>query len=100
MSPKNDRPFFYYQVKYVRPDDNTDHDSDYLVDKLFDFYLKLFPSFQTISSFLLFWAFKRGILSIKYINESAFKILLLACLMGVIENVPNVIHMYRKEYAK
>lgn len=81
LSPNNQKPYFHYQVKYLRPDDDPEHDSDYLVEKLFGFYTSLIPEFHEISSFILFWAFKRKILSMKYINETAFKVLLLAFLM-------------------
>lgn len=47
----------------------------------------------------MYWAFKRKILNPKFISESAFKVLILAFLMGVIDNVGNVIHIYRNEFS-
>lgn len=96
--PNLKQPFFHYNIKYLRPDDNPEHDSDYLIEKLFDLYLKVCPQLRTISSFLLYWGFKRQILSPKYINESAFKVLILAFLVSGIENVTNVIYQYRDDY--
>lgn len=75
-------------------DDNFEHDSDYLVEKLFDFYLKICPKLQEMSSFLMYWAFRRGILTPKYISESAFKMLILVAIVAI-ENVVNVISRYR-----
>lgn len=83
----------------MRPDDNEVHDSDYLVDKLFDFYLKVSPQLRSVSSFILYWAFKRHILSPKYLAESAWKMLILVFMVSLIDNKTNIIHVYREDYS-
>jgi hypothetical protein len=94
FAPNSKFPYFHYSIKAVPVDNNHEHDSDYLVEKLFDFYLKICPRLHELASFLMFWAFKRGILSNKFISESAFKMLILVAVV-VIENVHNVVSRYR-----
>jgi hypothetical protein len=68
FAPDSKQPFFQYHIKYIRADDDETHDSDFLVDKLFDFYLKVCGQLRIISSFLMYWAFKRKILTPKYLS--------------------------------